>query len=449
MVIAETIAPPPAPTRDIAGWLASGAVPSATARVWAKHALLDWLGVAVAGAREPLSEMLREELAAGGPCTLVGSGARAGAHHAALINGSAGHALDYDDVSREMYGHPTAPVAPALLALAEITGSGGAALLDALVAGIEAEAALGEMTRGGHYNLGFHATGTIGAFGAAAGAARLMGLDAEAAARALGLAASMVAGLKVNFGTMAKPFHAGTAAANGLLAARLAARGFTASPEAIEAPQGFLATQAPDSVPEPFRPDPAAPFRIERTLFKHHAACYSTHATIEAVRHLRRAHGIGLDDMSEIRLTVHPRHLKVCDIPEPETGLQMKFSLRQIAVAALDGLDTGRLATFTDAVARDPRYVAARGRVTVETDASRDRMTARVVIRLTDGREVTAESDTGQPAGDLPGQWDRLAAKFRAIAAPVIGEPRADAAIGLVASLDQAGDIAALMEAVR
>jgi 2-methylcitrate dehydratase PrpD len=259
----------------------------------------------------------------------------------------------------------------------------------------------------------------------------------------------MAAGLKVNFGTMTKPFHAGTAAANGLLAARLAARGFTASSDAIEGAQGFLATQAPESVAAAFRPDPAAPFWIERTLFKYHAACYSTHATIEAVRQLRRDQGIGLDDMAAIRLTVHPRHLKVCNITDPETGLQMKFSLRQIAVAALDGLDTGALATFSDANACDPRYVSARQRVTVETDPDRDRMTARVVLTLADGREVAAEADTGQPATDLDAQWDRLAAKFVSVAAPVIGSDRAAKAVAQVAALDQAGDIGALMEAVR
>ncbi|HSF94962.1 MAG TPA: MmgE/PrpD family protein [Thermohalobaculum sp.] len=448
MVIADQIAQP-SPTREIAEWVASGTPPPPVALTWARHAILDWLGVTIAGAREPLAAMLREELAGGGPCTLLGCGARANAHHAALINGAAGHALDYDDVSREMYGHPTAPVAPALLALAEVTGATGAAVLEALAVGIEVESAIGEMTRGGHYNLGFHATGTIGAFGAAAGCARLLRLDSDATARALGLAASMAAGLKVNFGTMAKPFHAGTAAANGLLAARLAARGFTASPDAIEAPQGFLATQGPDSVIEPVRPDAQAPWWVERTLFKYHAACYSTHATIEAVNHLRRTHGIGLDDMAAITLTVHPRHLKVCNIPEPETGLQMKFSLRQLAVAALDGLDTGALETFSAANACDARYAAARQRVTVETDPGRDRMTARVAIALTDGRRVEAEADVGQPAADLNAQWDRLAAKFASVAAPVIGEVRAAEAITLVAGLDGAVGVAPLMRTAR
>lgn len=451
MVIAATD-PVPAPTgltAGIAGWIATAPAAPPRALEWARHALLDWIGVTIAGAQEPLAVMLREELAGEGSCTLIGTGQRAGPHHAALINGAAGHALDYDDISREMSGHPTAPVAPALLALAEATGAEGAALLDALIAGVEVESALGEITRGGHYNHGFHATGTLGSFGAAAAAARLLRLDAKATARALGLAASMAAGLKVNFGTMAKPFHAGTAAANGLLAARLAARGFTADPEAIEAPQGFLATQAPGHALAPFRPEPEAPYWIERTLFKYHAACYSTHATIEAVRQLRDRHRIGLDDMATITVTVHPRHLKVCNIAEPRSGLEMKFSLCQIAVAALDGRDTGALATFSDATACDPRYVAARRRVTVETEPERDRMTARVAIRLPDGTEFTAEADTGQPARDPPGQWRRLTEKFTAIAGPVIGPGRAAEIPALVADLDRSGSAAALIAAAR
>jgi len=182
---------------------------------------------------------------------------------------------------------------------------------------------------------------------------------------------------------------------------------------------------------------------------KYHAACYSTHATIEAVQRLRRDHGIGLDDMAAISLTVHPRHLKVCNILEPATGLEMKFSLRQIAVAALDGLDTGALGTFSDPVATNPRYVKARRRVTVETKPERDRMTARVVIGLKDGREINAEADVGQPATDLHGQWDRLTVKFLTLAGPVIGEARALEVFERVATLDRADDIADLLAAAR
>jgi 2-methylcitrate dehydratase PrpD len=370
-------------------------------------------------------------------------------HNAALINGAAGHALDYDDVAREMEGHPTSPVAPAVLALAEHIGASGSAVLDALVVGVEVENALGLMTMGAHYAAGFHATGTIGSFGAAMACTRLMGLDAGATAAALGLAASQAAALKCNFGTMVKPLHAGKAAANGLMAARLAARGFTANPEAIEAPQGFMATQSPGFEAAPFRPNPAAPYWIERTLFKYHAACYSTHAAIDAIRGLRDEHRLSLADMAAMTLTVHPRHLNVCNIPEPKTGLQMKFSLRHLAALALDGVETGALAAYSDANATDPRYVAARRKVSVTAEPERDRMVTRVDIALTDGRVLVAEADLGQPASDLDAQWQRLAGKFTAVAEPVIGPAKAAQIIARVAAFDQADDIGALMALAR
>jgi 2-methylcitrate dehydratase PrpD len=435
---------------QVAKWTATCPAPSPRALVWARHALLDWLGVTIAGAREPLSILLRDELAqGGGPCTLIGAGTGAELHNAALINGAAGHALDYDDVAREMEGHPTSPVAPAVIALAEHIGAGGAALLDALVVGVEVENALGLMTRGAHYAAGFHATGTIGSLGAAMACARLIGLDTAQTAAALGIAASQAAALKCNFGTMVKPFHAGKAAANGLMAARLAARGFTASPDAIEAPQGFMATQSPNFQAAPFRPDPAAPFWIERTLFKYHAACYSTHAAIDAVGRLRRDHGLSLADFAAMTLTVNPRHLNVCNILEPRTGLQMKFSLRHLATMSLDGSDTRALATYSDANANDPRYVAARRKVSVVAEPGRDRMVTRIEIALTDGRRLVAEADVGQPASDLAGQWQRLAGKFASVAEPVIGPDRAARIIAAIVAIEQADDIHALMALTR
>jgi 2-methylcitrate dehydratase PrpD len=457
MVVIADLDPKPASvglTGQIAEWAAASGTPSPRALVWARHALLDWLGVTIAGAREPLSEMLRDELAqGGGPCSLIGAGVGADMHSAALINGAAGHALDYDDVAREMEGHPTCPVAPAVLALAEYSGASGAAVLDALAVGIEVENALGLMTRGAHYAAGFHATGTIGSFGAAVACARLMGLGAGAMAAALGLAASQAAALKCNFGTMVKPLHAGKAAANGLMAARLAARGYSANRQAIEAPQGFMATQCPGFEATPFRPDPAAPYWIERTLFKYHAACYSTHAAIDAIGGLRREYGLSLADMAAMILTVAPRHLKVCDIPEPRTGLQMKFSLRHLAVLALDGVETGALATYSDANARDPRYAAARRKVTVAAEPERDRMETRVGIALTNGQRLEAEADVGQPASDLPDQWQRLTRKFTALTAPVIGPENAAGIIARIDAFDQAGDqaddIGALMALAR
>lgn len=440
-------------TADMAGWVAQlrSEDISPQAVTWAKHALLDWFGVTIAAADEPLVRMLVEELAGSedGSCSLVGLGRRAGLHDAALINGAASHALDYDDVNRRLHGHPTVCAAPAALALGEFVKASGRDVLAAFIAGTEVACALGEMCDEGHYEAGYHATGTMGTFGAAAAAAQIMGLDAPATARALGIAASEAAGLKCNFGTMTKPLHAGKAAVDGLLAARLAARGFTAREDAVETRQGFADVLAPGFEGGPIRPDPAAPLAVEQNLFKYHAACYLTHSSLEALGALKRDHGIGLDDVASATLHIRPTHFTVCCIPAPTTGLEIKFSIAHLAVLALDGVDTAALASYSDANANDPRYVAARERVRLDARQDVDRLAAVVTLELTDGRTLTGEADVGMPADDLDAQWGKLTAKFRALAGPVIGDARSDALIETVATLDDHPDLTRLMEAAR
>src|SRR3954468_18347386 len=214
----------------------------------ARQCVLDYYGVALAGADDPLVAILLNELTeAGGAlqASLIGHAQRLPALSAALVNGAIGHALDYDDVNLAMPGHPSVAILPGLIALAEARQSSGPEVVVAFVAGYETACRIGSALRPGHYNLGFHATGTVGAFGAAAACAHLLGLDAEATARALGIAGTRAAGLKSQFGTMCKPFHAGKAAQNGLLAARLASRGFSSHPDLVECEQGFALTHGP------------------------------------------------------------------------------------------------------------------------------------------------------------------------------------------------------------
>src|SRR6516225_5487856 len=198
------------------------------ARELVRQCVLDYLGVAVAGASDGLVRLLLDEMneAGGAPkASVIGHELRLPALSAALVNGAAAHALDYDDVNMAMPGHPSVAILPALLALAELRHSSGHAVATAFVAGYETTCRIGAALQPGHYNLGFHSTGTIGSFGAAAACARLLGLDAETTAIALGIAGTQAAGLKSQFGTMCKPFHAGRASQNGLLAARRAAGG--------------------------------------------------------------------------------------------------------------------------------------------------------------------------------------------------------------------------------
>ena len=405
-----------------------------------KQCVLDWFGVTLAGREEPAARIVRAEAeAAGGKpeATVVGTPLRTSAAFAALVNGTTSHALDYDDTNLVMMGHATAPVLPAVLAEAEARGASGAELLAAFVAGVETECRLGLALSPGHYAAGWHPTGTLGALGAAAGCAALAGLDGERRRTALGLAATQAAGLKSAFGTMAKPLHAGKAAMNGLQAARLAARGFTARDEMVDGAQGFAETHAPELHAE--RLDSlAGRWLIRETLFKYHAACYLTHSTIENLR------GFAGREVEAVEVMVHPAALHVCNLAEPRTGLEGKFSLRATAAMALLGDDTADIAAFTDERITRPELVALRDRVTVRGDDSLAEAEAVAVVVAGGGRS-TRRSDAGAPNRDLADQWRRLDAKFHALAEPVLGRDRARRLAGAVRRLEELDSVAELV----
>lgn len=390
----------------------------------ARQCLLDWLGCALAGSREPLTAILRalaREDGGTAAATLIGTGEQVPLRQAALVNGAASHALDYDDVQTAMSGHPSVPVLSAVLALGEARGATVDEVLAAFVVGVEAECLLGSVANPGHYAAGFHATGTLGTFGAAAACASLLRLDEEQWRHAFGLAAAQAAGLKSMFGTMTKPFHAGRAAENGLLAALLAERGFTAHTEALEVAQGFLATHASSN-----RALPAddGDFAIRSVLFKYHAACYGTHETIEGVLRLKERHRLRPEEVVAIDLEVPAGNLAMCNIPEPRTALEGKFSLRFTAALALAGESTGEDA-FTDEAVRRPSFVAVRDRVRVRSHGGAGMTNTTVHVRTVDGRELSEHVDLSVPERDLERQWQRLTAKYLGLAEPVLGRERA------------------------
>ncbi len=393
------------------------------AREAARHCLLDCLGTAIAGSREPLTEILVREIAAGegsSQAGLIGRRERASRLTAALVNGAAAHALDFDDTHMAMNGHPSVPVIPAVLALAEGRQVSGLAVLEAIVAGIELECRLGAMFGGEHYGAGFHATGTLGTFGAAAACAHMLHLDEGRWLAAMGLAGTQAAGLKSGFGTMAKPLHAGRAASAGLLSALAAHGGFTANPAIIETAQGFAATHSGRCSRE-ILDRYSNRYLIRDTLFKYHASCYLTHAPIEAARRIRAEHRLASADIGSVEVFIAPAALNVCNIQEPRTGLEGKFSLRATTAMALSGIDTSALDSFTDATVTEPGLVKLRDRVRVSVDQKLRATQAAIVIEVeSHGRRLRAEADSGVPAADLPAQRESLVRKFMAIAAPVI-----------------------------
>jgi 2-methylcitrate dehydratase PrpD len=413
-------------------------------RQWARHCVLDWLGVTLAGAREELSQILAADASEQGGtpmARLIGRDAIVSTQQAALVNGAASHALDYDDVNMTLGGHPTVAVLPAVLALAEANGASGAALIAAFVAGYETLCRVGALVAPGHYARGYHATATVGGFGAAAACAHLLGLDAAGTATALGIAGTQAAGLKSMFGTMCKPLHAGKAAQNGLLAASLAARDFTSRADVLECEQGFALTQSPDFNIEAALAEPPRGWHVRDTLFKYHAACYLTHAPIECARELRRREALDPAAIRQVVVRIDAGAAKVCHIPAPRSGLEAKFSLRLTSAMALAGIDTARLDSYSARMAADPPLVSLRDKVSVEFEHQWPHTLAEMRVTLDDGRVVEARYDSGIPAADLAAQQRRLEAKFMTLAEPVVGRSRAEQLVACVAALDGLGSL--------
>ena len=401
------------------------------ARIWARQCILDYIACGIAGASDELSEILFAEMSehgGEGRATVFGQAGRLPAASAALVNGASAHALDFDDVNLAMPGHPSVAILPALLALAEERGSPGEAVLTAFVAGYELQCRVGRVLAPGHYDvLGFHATATIGSFGAAAACAHLLGLDIDRFVTALGIAGTQAAGLKSTFGTMCKPLHAGKAAYHGLMAAKLAMRGFTGRDDIIECRQGFASTHSPDFHPERAVETPVNGWYIQSNLFKYHAACYMVHASIEAARKLKELHGVTPDRIDTIRVALDESNDRICNIPAPRTGLEAKFSLRLATAMGFAGIDTGRLANFSADVATAPALVVLRDKVDLDFRTGISNTFASIDLLLTDGTRLSAQHDAGVPATDSADQGRRPEEKFSGLVEPVLGSNRCTA----------------------
>ncbi|HUN41759.1 MAG TPA: MmgE/PrpD family protein [Acetobacteraceae bacterium] len=409
-------------------------------RAWARQCVLDYLACAVAGAHDDLTTILLDEMREQGgiaAATVVARGAKLPALSAALVNGAASHALDFDDVNLAMPGHPSVAILPGLLALAETRGASGADALTAFVAGYELQCRIGRVIAPGHYDmLGFHATATVGSFGAAAACAHLLGLDGDKFALALGIAGTQATGLKSMFGTMCKPLHAGKASYHGLLAARLAARGFTSRADVLECAQGFARTHSPDFHPERGMETPPNGWHIRNNLFKYHAACYMTHAPIEAARKLREQYSVTPAQVERIRLRIDEASDRICNIPAPRTGLEAKFSLRLTTAMGLAGVDTGRMSSYSETTTADPTLVTLRDKLEFEFRRDMPNTLAELEVLLTDGRRVTARHDSGVPMTDVAAQGARLEAKFAALVEQILGATRTQALIAAIRGMD-------------
>lgn len=420
-----------------------------------RRAFLDTLGVALAGAREPCARITAElarKLGAAPEATLFGHPVRTAATEAALVNGTAAHALDYDDVSEAMMGHPSAPLVPAVMALAEQTGASGEDAVVAYAAGFEVQARVGRMLGPDHYARGWHPTSTLGTLGAAAAASRILGSSEGQTAMALGVACSLAAGCRQQFGTMTKPLHAGIAARNGIMAALLAADGLTADATAIEGPLGFGHLYGGEGIHEErgLRGLGDAWLLLDPGIgVKKYPCCYATHCALDAALELRSLYGERVAAARAIQVVVPTGALAPLIHDRPSTGLEGKFSMPYCVAAALtDG--HVRLATFSDEAVRRPAVREFLERVEVREaprrEGSRTAFSADVLIDLGDVR-VEASVDT--PRGDprTPLSWQELVEKFRDCAAglPPAQTERALTQIERLDRLERVADLAAAL----
>jgi 2-methylcitrate dehydratase PrpD len=412
----------------------------------ASRALLNWLGCAAGSCRHETVERALAAVApfAGPPqAAVLGRGERLDALHAALVNGISSHVLDFDDTHVRAI-HPSAPVLPALLAYAEWRKVTGAELVHAFVLGVEAEERIGLSVFPEHYEAGWHITGTAGVFGAAAAAGKLLGLDEQKMAWALGIAATQSAGLQEVFGSDCKSLHPGRAAQNGLTSALLAANGFTSSERAIEAPRGFARVLSTKFDPAIITEGLGERYELLSNMYKPYACGLVVHAAIDGCIGLCKENRLTPDSIGAVDLTVGPLVRKLTGNKTPQTGLEGKFSVFHAVAAAIVHGAAGE-AQFSDACVRDPRVIAVRDRVTTREDSAIGRTEARVAIRTRDGRAF--ERHVAHALGTLqrPMSDADLEAKFRGLTDGVLPPAAIDGCIDLcwrMAELDDAGALA-------
>ncbi|MGH8869920.1 MAG: MmgE/PrpD family protein [Actinomycetes bacterium] len=419
----------------------------------AKRCFIDWLGVTLAGSADPSAEIvlsLADEMGSDESATVVGSGRRVPLGAAALANGFLAHVQDYDDTYNPARTtvHGSAPVWPVVLALGERSRLDGCRALAAFVAGFETQIRVALAAGPSHYEAGWHVTGTVGHLGAAAAAASVLSLPPAEVAHALGAAATQAAGLKGVYGTMGKALHPGKAAMDGLLAALLARRGFTATTSILERPRGFLEVMSPDPQPELAATGLGETWTLRDNGFKPYPCGSLTHPTIEAVLGLRREHGLEPEQIESISAVVNDYVSWVTGKPEPETGLEAKFSIFHCAaVAAVDGVAS--IHQFEDVRVNDPAVVSMRGKVRIAVDDALPKDAASVILTLTDGRQLTSTVVHNKGTPDKPMPDAEVEEKFLTLASPLLGSDTARRVAELSWNLEECAEIAEVAELCR
>jgi 2-methylcitrate dehydratase PrpD len=440
---------------DYAAGLATADLSESTLHA-AKRAVIDWFSSTLRGGLVAPATMLDAAFSdSTGKALLYPSGRGVDAPTAAFINGAAAHTIEFDDIYRDGLYHPAAPVVSATIAMAQARGLSGEAFLRAVIAGYEVSNRMAVAVNPAHYDF-WHTTGTIGTFGAAAGAGAALGLDGEAIGNAMGNAGTLASGLQQAFRSdaMAKPLHTAQAAQTGVMLAMAAEQGVTGVMDILEGECGFGAAMCRDAN-NPAGPDWQAAadaletsFTIEQMTFKNHAACGHTHAAIDGVLAIRNEHGLGPADIKAIRIASFQKAVDICGNSDPQTIFECKFSMPYCAAMAMT---TGRvrMEAFSDDLLSDQPLRALMDKVafTVDEQLTAEfphRRAARIEIETTDGRTFEHYSPTRKGDPDNPLTDDELAEKFLELCDPVLGGEGAAQLLDALWRLDQASDLVSL-----
>jgi 2-methylcitrate dehydratase PrpD len=438
-------------------------IPSETLEL-GKKSILDGLGLALSGSKAETWKLIQEYLKPLGfppsrGAAVLGSGVRLPARFAAFANGVAIHVDDFDDTQLasakdRVYGlltHPTVPVLPAALAIAEVEGKSGKDLLVAYHSGVEVECKIAEAISPRHYEDGFHSTGTCGVFGGAAACAKLKGLDSLHTARAFGVAASQASGLRENFGTMMKPFHAGHAAEAGVVSADFAAIGWSAAEQILEAGRGFFHAYGGTYDPSAIIGKLGNPWTLQNpgVSIKPFPSGSLTHPGMTELQRLIRANSIKATDVESVEVGTNHNMPNALIHHHPTTGLQAKFSMEFcMAILLLDG--KADQTKYTDAVVNrdDVKKMVDRVRFYVDPEAEKagfDKMTTILKITLKGGQVITGRADFGKGSPTDPMTYEEVAEKFHGCAAfAEWPSTKATQVVEMVRKLEDVADIRTL-----